>query len=135
MTSNIVAVYGSLRFGLDNHGILAGSQTIGKGWLTGYKMNNLGDFPGIVSTSELHQKIRVEWYKVSESTLEALDQLEGFDPRSPKTSLFIRKHIQSPYGPGWIYVYNRPINHAATVESGDWIRVVKPVQEHERPVV
>lgn len=136
MTSNIVAVYGSLRSGLDHHDILADSQPIGKGWLTGFKMSNLGDFPAIKSTCENHQKVRVEWYKVSQSTLEALDRHEEFDPSSPETSRFVRKGVSSPYGRGWIYVYNRPLHQADEVESGDWERVaMRPQANRERPVV
>jgi gamma-glutamylcyclotransferase (GGCT)/AIG2-like uncharacterized protein YtfP len=136
MPSNIVAVYGSLRVGFDNHELLANSQPIGKGWLTGYRMGNFGDFPGVVFTHEDNQRVRVEWYKVTDSTLEAMDRLEEYDPAAPERSLFVRKHVQSPYGKGWIYVYNQPFQHADLVEYGDWERaVVRPAVHREIPVV
>jgi len=122
MTTNIVAVYGTLREGLNNHTLIAGCKRIGLGWLTGFRMYNLGDFPGIIPTHDESGRIRVEWYDVSDEILEELDRLEGFNQESIKTSLFIRKRVFSPYGRGWIYIYNQPLSSAPYMEAGDWER-------------
>ncbi len=136
MSLNIVAVYGSLRSGFDNHELLLNSQPIGKGWLTGYRMGNFGNFPGVIFTHEDNQRVRVEWYKVTDSTLEAMDRLEEYDPNAPDSSLFIRKKVQSPYGKGWIYVYNQPFHDVDVIEYGDWERAaIHPVVHREIPVV
>ena len=74
MTTNIVAVYGTLREGLNNHKLIAGCKRIGLGWLTGFRMYNLGDFPGIIPTHDESGRIRVEWYDVSDEILEELDR-------------------------------------------------------------
>jgi len=120
--SNIVAVYDSLREGMDNHHYIADGKRIALGWLTGYKMYNLGDSPCIVPTRDDSGRVRIEWYKVSDEILESLDILEEYDPNTPKTSLHLRKSIFSPYGRGWIYVYNQPVEQASYMEAGDWER-------------
>jgi gamma-glutamylcyclotransferase (GGCT)/AIG2-like uncharacterized protein YtfP len=131
MPTNIVAVYGTLREGLENHELLAECKRIGLGWLTGFRMHNLGDFPGIASTHDESGRIRVEWYDVSDEILAALDQLEGYDPEAPESSLYIRKRVFSPYGRGWIYVYNKSLDHAPYMEAGDWERYSRTATSHQ----
>jgi len=136
MSLNIVAVYGNLRSGFDNHKLLADSQPIGKGWLTGYRMGNFGDFPGVAFTHEYNQRVRVEWYKVTDATLEAMDRLEEYYPDALDSSLFVRKQVHSPYGKGWIYVYNQAFQPTNIIEYGDWERaIIRPTVYREIPVV
>jgi gamma-glutamylcyclotransferase (GGCT)/AIG2-like uncharacterized protein YtfP len=125
MPTNIVAVYGTLREGLENHELLAECKRIGLGWLTGYRMYNLGDAPGIISTRDDSGRIRVEWYKVTDEILASLDEREGYDPKLPENSQHIRKTIFSPYGRGWIYLYNRTLSNADYMEAGDWERYIR----------
>ncbi|MBJ7536279.1 gamma-glutamylcyclotransferase family protein [Marinomonas transparens] len=122
MSQHIVAVYGSLREKMDNHHYIADGKRIALGWLTGYKMFNFGDYPGIVPTHDDSGRVRIEWYKVSDETLASLDNLEEYDPSTPQTSLYLRKPIFSPYGRGWIYVYNQPLEQSSYMEAGDWER-------------
>ncbi|MCB5162351.1 gamma-glutamylcyclotransferase family protein [Marinomonas algarum] len=118
----IVAVYGTLREGLNDHTLLSTGRRIGMGWLTGFSMHDLGGSPAIVPAHENTERIRVEWYKIPDTTLEELDRLEGYDPNNAETSVFLRKRVFSPYGKGWIYVYNQPLKHAPYMEAGDWVR-------------
>ena len=129
MTTNIVAVYGTLREGLKNHTLIAGCKRIGLGWLTGFRMYNLGDYPGIIPTYDDSGRIRVEWYDVSDEILKELDALEEFDPSAIKTSLYVRRRLFSPYGSGWIYVYNQNLSGAAYMEAGDWERFTREKKE------
>ncbi|SBS40018.1 Gamma-glutamylcyclotransferase family protein YtfP [Marinomonas spartinae] len=135
MSSNIVAVYDSLRFGFSDHEMIVDSQPIGKGWLTGFRMFNLGQYPGVVKTYEENQRVRVEWYKVSDSTLEALDRMKEYDPNSPDDSLFVRVRVYSPYGKGSMYIYNQSLQQSMPVEGGDWERTLARTTRREIPVV
>ncbi len=122
MPTTIVAVYGTLREGLNNHSFISECKRIGHGWLTGFRMYNLSEFPGVIFTHDDSGRIRVEWYEISEEVLEELDRLENYDPEEIKTSTHTRKRVFSPYGPGWIYLYNQPLNNAPYMEAGDWER-------------
>ena len=134
MSTNIVAVYGTLREGLDNHGLIAECKRIGLGWLTGYRMHNLGDYPGSVYTHDDRFRIRGEWYKISDDVLASLDQLEGYDPKTPDNSLYIRKSVFSPYGRGWVYVYNQTLDKAPYMEAGDWKRHAQTIAKLQNTV-
>jgi gamma-glutamylcyclotransferase (GGCT)/AIG2-like uncharacterized protein YtfP len=131
MPTNIVAVYGTLREGLNNHTLISECKRIGLGWLTGFRMHNLGDYPGIVSTLDDGGRIRVEWYDVSDEILEELDRLEGYDPNAVDASMYIRKRIFSPYGRGWIYLYNKSLDNAPYMEAGDWERFSRTTMTHQ----
>jgi gamma-glutamylcyclotransferase (GGCT)/AIG2-like uncharacterized protein YtfP len=125
MPTNIVAVYGTLREGLGNHKLISECKRIGLGWLTGFRMYNLGDSPGVIPTYDDSGRIRVEWYDVSDEILEELDKLLKYDVDTPKTSLHIRRRLFSPYGSGWIYIYNQNLSGAPYMEAGDWERFTR----------
>lgn len=125
MSTHIVAVYGSLREGLSHHELVADCKRIGLGWLTGFRMHNLGDFPAIVPTLDESGRIRVEWYEVSDQLLGELDSLFKFDKSALPSSEHTRKRIFTPYGKGWIYIYNQPLGNAPYMEAGDWTRFLK----------
>ncbi len=129
MPTNIVAVYGTLREGLTNHKLIAGCKRIGLGWLTGFRMYNLGEYPGVIPTHDESGRIRVEWYDVPDDVLVELDRLEEFDPDAVQTSLYLRKRVFSPYGQGWIYIYNQPLSSAPYMEAGDWERFTREDNE------
>ncbi|MFT2098310.1 gamma-glutamylcyclotransferase [Marinomonas sp. 2405UD66-6] len=129
MPTNIVAVYGTLREGLTNHKLIAGCKRIGLGWLTGFRMYNLGEYPGVIPTHDESGRIRVEWYDVPDDVLVELDRLEEFDPDALQTSLYLRKRVFSPYGQGWIYIYNQPLSSAPYMEAGDWERFTREDNE------
>lgn len=131
MPTTIVAVYGTLREGLKNHTLISECKRIGHGWLTGFRMYNLGEFPGIIFTHDDSGRIRIEWYEISEETLEELDVFENYQPDSVATSQHTRKRVFSPYGPGWIYLYNQPLNNAPYMEAGDWERFTREKKELE----
>lgn len=135
MSSNIVAVYDSLRLGFSDHEMIVDSQPIGKGWLTGYRMFNLGAYPGVVKTYEDNQRVRVEWYKVSDSTLEAMDRMKEYDPNELDNSLFVRVRVHSPYGKGSMYIYNQSLQQSTPVEGGDWGATIVRPRNREVPVV
>lgn len=72
-----VFVYGSLKKGFGNHGLLARSEFLGNAETveSRFKMVSLGGFPGVYDTGG--DKIKGEIYKVDHMTLRNLDRLES----------------------------------------------------------
>lgn len=100
-------VYGTLRPGL--------GDTV---TLSGYKMYDVGWFPGIVGSNDLSDTIVCERVEVKdEDHLRALDRYEGYYPDSPNDSLYFRKKV----GDDWLYVYNSVYDEDKQVPDGDWL--------------
>ena len=120
-----VAVYGSLRKGFGNYGLLerGNAKLLGEANLEPkYTMINLGAFPGVYKGG--NTSITVEIYEVDEHLLSMLDSLEGYSAhRKPINNFYNREVVNIPgYGKTYIYFiedsykeYNAPI-----IESGDW---------------
>ena len=70
-----VGVYGTLKKGESNHGLLSDSKFIGGGFtLPKFSLISLGGFPGILPGDS---SVSIEVYKVDEATFKRLDRLEG----------------------------------------------------------
>jgi gamma-glutamylcyclotransferase (GGCT)/AIG2-like uncharacterized protein YtfP len=85
-------------------------KVIGPATMTG-TLHNLGPYPGVTLPGT--QIIPGHLFQLPEDSavLAVLDTYEGFDPRHPETSLFLRiEHIATlPTGthePCWLYLYN-----------------------------
>lgn len=117
---NLVGVYGSLKRGFYNHGFLGKAAYVGESWLSGFRMHSLGFFPGVVFSHDVEEKVLVEWYQVDDETLAELDVLEGFQAQNTESSIYLRYAIESPFGAGWIYLYNQPVADNPQVNSGNW---------------
>ncbi len=115
---NNVLVYGTLR---------TGAPTFA---LSGFRMYDLGSFPGVEYTGNLEDKIQVEkLVNVTDERLRsAYDCLEGYRENSPESSLYVRKEVWSGAlsAPTWIYVYNGFFEGHSNVliEEGDWLKHV-----------
>lgn len=105
-----VFVYGTLMKGRANYyRYLAPLEPITRAEIEGFKMYDIGYFPGIV---EGEGRVKGEVYEVSKEKLAEIDALEG------EGSLYIRKkvkfddykgnHIGKEYA--YVYVYNRSVN-------------------------
>ena len=72
-----VFVYGSLKRGFGNHGLLSQSEFLGEAETcdSRFKMVSLGGFPGVYDVG--NDKIRGEIYSVDPYTLRNLDRLES----------------------------------------------------------
>lgn len=74
----LVFVYGTLKKGYGNHGVLKGATYIQKyKTLHQHKMLDLGAFPGVVHMGG-DTAITGEIYKITEEISARLDQLEGY---------------------------------------------------------
>ena len=101
-----VFVYGTLLSGEANHSLLDDSEIVGNGHIFGYKMYDIGFYPGIIPGEGT---VLGELYKVTDETLIRLDWLEG------EGSLYIRKsmpvHLESGEAcDAFIYEYNHNID-------------------------
>lgn len=114
---HLVAVYGSLRHGLHNHGRLISAERVGDDEVRRYRMLDLGFFPGLVPELTAKFLTKVEVYRVDDATLDSLDSLEGH-PRFYRrtTTLTEQKRVV------FIYVLADPsrYTHCREVTGGDW---------------
>lgn len=109
--------------GFDLHHYLAGATFIAEGWIAG-RLVALGHYPGLLDGDG---KVRGEIYRLDDvaASLEALDDLEEFDPADPERSEYLRI-VRDVYGEdgaitsAWVYLYNRDASTAPVIKSGDW---------------
>ena len=122
--SVFVAVYGSLRSGMENEGVnhQAGAESLGEGFTQNkYRLSQYGRayFP-VVSLTEEKTPLRVEVWKTNEKGLtNNYDMLEGYP------SFYNRTQIPVILDSGekidaWIYHIDDLRQHGVEVESGDW---------------
>jgi gamma-glutamylcyclotransferase (GGCT)/AIG2-like uncharacterized protein YtfP len=121
----LVFVYGSLRAGMGNHGLLSGGVFAGPGTLTpsagqAFEMLSLGAFPALVATTpDLATTITGEVYRVDASIMRRLDALEGVRPDG--TGLYYKRRVALDDGTVVIaYIMKRPQRALPVVKSGDW---------------
>lgn len=112
-----VFIYGSLKQGRGNHGVLetsnakfvAACETVKK-----YTMLDFGYYPGVVTSPEA-TTIKGEVYEVE--VLDRLDYLEGYP------DLYYREEVELSSGDtAWMYLYNKqdPNIIYERVETGVW---------------
>ena len=119
MKKSLVFVYGSLKRGFSNFGILNGATFKGA-HTTGvnYTMYSLGGFPGVVARGDT--SIQGEVFEVDEAHMKALDRLEGVP------SFYTRHIIQTSFGPAWMYMLSpeyikrADLHNFPVVTGGRW---------------
>jgi len=121
-----VAVYGSLRKGLHNHGLLKDATFLGSERIKGFNMHSLGSFPFVTTrgaTSE--SEITIEVYEVTPAEFRRLDMLEGYP------SFYDRMLVQTSYGQAWIYFIDQDGSYSTVqnerVQDGDWYKFLNPI--------
>lgn len=120
----LLFIYGTLMRGLALHHHMAGATFIGAGRVRG-TLVSLGRYPGLVDGSH---DVRGELYELEDpGHLEALDDVEDYDPEHPEDSEYLRTKRDVLLDSGqryraWIYLYNRDATGCPPVSSGDWRR-------------
>jgi gamma-glutamylcyclotransferase (GGCT)/AIG2-like uncharacterized protein YtfP len=91
---------------------------------------DLGIYPAAVPLPG--GSVRGELYEMAHPTivLRSLDQLEGYRPGEPESSLYTRTRtvVTLDAGPtisAWAYFYNAPLGRAEKIESGDYLEYLK----------
>jgi gamma-glutamylcyclotransferase (GGCT)/AIG2-like uncharacterized protein YtfP len=101
----------------------------GRGTIAG-ALFDLGIYPAAVPAPD--SRIRGEIYEMTNRrvVLDALDELEGYRPGDPETSLYTRALAPVTTTDGsiveaWAYFYNAPLGRAERIESGDYLQHLK----------
>jgi gamma-glutamylcyclotransferase (GGCT)/AIG2-like uncharacterized protein YtfP len=129
--STLLFVYGSLMNGMEADDLLRrmGARLIGRAAIQG-KLVDLGEFPGVVKSSNPKDVVFGELYEVPENqAFHELDEYEEFTPSDPRRSLFIReltltRLVDDAHEPveAWVYFYNPQADSSPgrRIRSGDY---------------
>jgi len=101
----------------------------GRGWIHA-ALFDLGIYPAAIPApdgqvwGEVHAMTDPDW------VLRELDEIEGYRPDEPDTSLYRRVETPVTLTDGrvetvWVYFYNAPLGRAQRVESGDYLEHLK----------
>lgn len=117
-----VAVYGSLRKGMSNHGILEGATFLGTTkTVNNYTMYSLGGFPKVALDIGGPTQIVVEIYEVDDQGLRRLHRLEGFRGFDDPNNFYDLSAVDTvDFGEVLIYHINGEDTYQV-VEDGDWV--------------
>ena len=113
MENDLVAVYGSLREGLHNHGVISrhDPEFVGLTRISGFKMHSFGPYPFITHGDG---SVLAEVYRVpSTDCADDLDMLEGYP------SYYDREQVETEFGTAWVYFIDGETGYPE-VPEGDW---------------
>ncbi|AGE72215.1 hypothetical protein SacN8_11355 [Sulfolobus acidocaldarius N8] len=122
-----IFVYGSLRFGFELNHFLKNSRFVGLGLVEGYKMYDLGSYPGVVRGDSV---VHGEVYEINDELLNVLDEVEDY--RGSPDDLYIREKVRVYFDDKrkyyldnvYIYVYNQDITGRDVIVDGDYSKYV-----------
>lgn len=119
-SSRLLFVYGTLKRGFCNHPFLAGQTFVGPArTVPGFRLFDLGDYPGMVPLPEDRLGVSGEIWAVDELCLSALDYLEGVDE-----GLYRREPVplRAPYDTQTVetYIYAHGVDGRREVGS-QWV--------------
>ncbi|MFI5302134.1 MAG: gamma-glutamylcyclotransferase [Polyangiales bacterium] len=113
--THAIFVYGSLRSGERNHGVLGGALCIGDARTEPrFTLHDLGAFPGLVAGGASH--VHGDVYAVDAGTLAALDRLEGHPRYYRRAPIRLEdgREVET------YLLTARQVVGCPIVESGDW---------------
>jgi len=130
--ADLVFFYGTLmtpfnrtaRLQIDDYLVFKGRGTIAA------SLFDLGIYPAAVPDSD--SRVCGEVYEMLRPAivLRALDELEGYQPSDPETSLYTRAVTSVTTDDGglvhaWAYFYNAPLGRAERIPSGDYLQYLR----------
>ena len=130
--TDLVFFYGTLMSGFKRPGrtrVDLALSPIGHGSIQAI-LFDLGIYPAAIPAAD--GRVRGELHRMLEpdSVLEALDEIEGYRPKHPDASLYVRREMAVTLDNGdvadaWVYLYNAPLGGAQRIESGDYLDHLK----------
>ena len=114
----LLAVYGTLKRGLNNAHWMQGSVYVGTDVMDRITLYDLGPYPG--ARLEPSAGVLVEIYAVTEAQLRHVDILEDYQAEAPQLGMYDRLRLPTRYGDAWVYVYNRAVDPATAFREGSW---------------
>jgi gamma-glutamylcyclotransferase (GGCT)/AIG2-like uncharacterized protein YtfP len=116
----LVFVYGTLKRGCSNHRVLADQIFVAEArTVPGYHLYHLGDYPGMIATSDDTLGVAGEVWSVDPAALARLDAFEGVHEslyrREPIKLLapFTDRHVET-------YLYAQSIEKGIVLDDGIW---------------
>ena len=130
--TDLVFFYGTLMSGFKRAGrvrVNSRLNPIGRGSIRA-ALFDLGIYPAAVPATDSHVRGEVHRMIDSDAVLRELDQIEGYRPDEPDTSLYRRVETEVTFDDGsvataWVYFYNAPLGRALRIESGDYLDHLK----------
>jgi gamma-glutamylcyclotransferase (GGCT)/AIG2-like uncharacterized protein YtfP len=109
----LLFVYGTLKRGQSNHARLLGARRLGRAWLAGACLYDLGPFPMAIAAEG---RVSGEVYAIDRAALPELDAFEGC-PR-----LYQRHWLTLANGrQAWVYLGQaRSVRHSRKLPEGVW---------------
>ena len=130
--TDLVFFYGTLMSGFERPGrarIDPQLTPVGRGSI-GAALFDLGIYPAAIPSSD--ERVLGEVHRMSDadSVLAALDEIEGYRPDQPDSSLYTRVETlvtldDGRVEPAWAYFYNAPLGQAQRIASGDYLQHLK----------
>jgi pyruvate carboxylase len=124
-------VYGTLRDDPGHemfHVLARNAKFVGEATVAG-RLYDLGEYPGLVLSSERTDRVKGELYRLSEATagntLSVLDDYEGMGPSEPTPHEYRRALVTAYLTDGksstaWAYILDRPSTSLPRIMSGDF---------------
>ena len=93
---------------------------------------DLGIYPAAVPSDDNGAHVLGELYEMTdaEAVLDVLDEIEGYTPKQPDTSLYTRRITPVTLDDenlidAWAYFYNAPLGRAERIASGDYLEYLR----------
>jgi gamma-glutamylcyclotransferase (GGCT)/AIG2-like uncharacterized protein YtfP len=130
--TDLVFFYGTLMSGFHRVGrarLDHALTIVGRGWIEA-ALFDLGIYPAAIPASDAKVWGEVHRMLAPAAVLATLDEIEGYSPTEPETSLYRRVEIPVRLEDGgevtaWVYFYNAPLGRAERIASGDYLQHLK----------
>ena len=126
--TDLVFFYGTLMSGFRRSGrarLDGFLELVGRGRIQA-ALFDLGIYPAAVPADD--SSVRGEVHRMADVdvVLTALDEIEGYRPGQPDSSLYTRSETAVTLDDGrfktaWVYFYNAPLGKAPRISSGDYL--------------
>jgi gamma-glutamylcyclotransferase (GGCT)/AIG2-like uncharacterized protein YtfP len=130
--TDLVFFYGTLMSGFKRAGRARVDPKLtlqGRGWIPA-TLFDLGIYPAAIPAVDSRVWGEVHRMSDTDAVLAALDEIEGYRPSEPDSSLYTRVEAPVTFEDGhvahaWAYFYNAPLGGAQRIESGDYLEYLK----------